>query len=200
MVGGFPACCAREVADGALAVVQDFDEAGARRSARTAKTSAGTGPCMPGGVYTRWRMWSPTLGGHGPTGLRRVTSRKNPRNPAERPTRWFSHSRLVRGRWGGESAAGGRLGNPAGQRGGLLHPGSHLRLVELVAFVDVDVARVLAPARTGRDRSQRRAAEEGHLDVVREGVGTPGTNPGPRCRTTACSTSRPCARWARSAR
>src|SRR3972149_5509124 len=28
-------------------------------------------------------------------------------------------------------AAGGRVGNPAGQRGGLLHPGRHLRLVEL---------------------------------------------------------------------
>jgi len=39
-----------------------------------------------------------------------------------------------------------------GQRGGLLHPVRHLRLVELVAFVDVDVARVslrlLAPGRT----------------------------------------------------
>ncbi len=31
-------------------------------------------------------------------------------------------------------------------------------------------ARVLALAGTGRDRSQRRAAEKGHLDVVREGV------------------------------
>src|SRR6202140_2664554 len=36
--------------------------------------------------------------------------------------------------------------------------------------MDVDVAGVLAPARTGWDRSQRRAAEEGHLDVAREGV------------------------------
>ena len=36
--------------------------------------------------------------------------------------------------------------------------------------MDVDVARVLALAGAGRDRSQRRAAEEGHLDVVREGV------------------------------
>src|ERR1700687_4909810 len=40
----------------------------------------------------------------------------------------------------------------AGQRGGLLHPVRHLRLVELVAFVDVDVARVLALAGAGRDR------------------------------------------------
>src|SRR5258706_6338036 len=58
----------------------------------------------------------------------------------------------------------------AGQRRGLLHPVRHLRLVELVAFVDVDVARVLALTGAGRDRLQRRAAEEGHLDVVREGV------------------------------
>src|SRR5436305_10389305 len=64
----------------------------------------------------------------------------------------------------------GVLGNPAGQRGGLPHPGSHLRLVELVAFVDVDVARVFAPARTRWHRSQRRAAEARHLEVVREGV------------------------------
>src|SRR4051794_25003328 len=32
-----------------------------------------------------------------------------------------------------------RLRNPAGQGGGLLHPVRHLRLVELVAFVDVEV-------------------------------------------------------------
>src|SRR6266436_905417 len=57
----------------------------------------------------------------------------------------------------------------AGQRGRLLHPVRHLRLVELVALVDVDVARVHALAGAGRDRSQRCAAEEGHLDVVREG-------------------------------
>src|SRR6266571_331234 len=58
----------------------------------------------------------------------------------------------------------------AGQRGGLLHPRRHLRLVELVAFSDVDVARVLALAGTGRDRLQRCAAEEGHLDVLREAM------------------------------
>src|SRR5258707_7923800 len=57
----------------------------------------------------------------------------------------------------------------AGQRGGLLHPVRHLRLVELVGLVDVDVARVLALAGAGRHRPQRRAAEEGHLDVAREG-------------------------------
>src|SRR5712672_110356 len=58
----------------------------------------------------------------------------------------------------------------ARQSRGLLHPVRHLRLVELVAFVDVDITRVLALAGAGRDRPQRRAAEEGHLDVVREGV------------------------------
>src|SRR5882672_990782 len=64
----------------------------------------------------------------------------------------------------------GRLRDPAGQRGCLLHPRRHLRVVELVAFADVDVARVLALARTGRERSQRRAAEEGYLDVPGEGM------------------------------
>jgi hypothetical protein len=74
--------------------------------------------------------------------------------------------------YGGEATEpqDGRLRDPAGQRGRLLHLRRHLRLVELVALADVDVARVLALAGTGRDRSQRRPAEEGHLDVVREGV------------------------------
>ena len=36
------------------------------------------------------------------------------------------------------------LRNPAGQLGGLLHPRRHLRLVELVAFADVDPARLHA--------------------------------------------------------
>src|SRR2546423_15438792 len=61
-----------------------------------------------------------------------------------------------------------RLRKPAGQRGGLLHPRRHLRLVEIV-LVDVDPARVLARA-SGWNGSQRRAAEEGHLDVVGEDV------------------------------
>jgi hypothetical protein len=66
-------------------------------------------------------------------------------------------------KWGRQQSAGGRLWNPAGQRGGLLHPIRHLRLVELVAFVDVDVARVLALAGAGRDWSQRRAAKNATL-------------------------------------
>src|SRR3972149_10871369 len=69
---------------------------------------------------------------------------------------------------GGDGVAGGRLGNPAGHRGGLLHPGRHLRLVEIV-LVDVDPARVLARA-SGWNGPQRRASEEGHLNVVGKDV------------------------------
>src|SRR5437867_1111137 len=58
----------------------------------------------------------------------------------------------------------------AGQCDGLLHPFRHLSFVEFVAFVDVDVAPVLALAGAGRDRTQRCAAEEGHFDIVREGM------------------------------
>jgi hypothetical protein len=43
------------------------------------------------------------------------------------------------------------LGNPAGQRGGLLHPRRHLRLVELVVFMDVEVAHFLVLGLAGRD-------------------------------------------------
>ncbi len=71
----------------------------------------------------------------------------------------------------GQLVMRGLLREPAGQRGGLLHPGRHLRLVELVVFVDVDPAHVLAAVRaTGRDRSQRLAVEEGHLNVASEDV------------------------------
>ena len=52
----------------------------------------------------------------------------------------------------------------------LLHPGGELDFVELVVLVDVEVARVLALAGTGRNRLQRRAAEEGQFDVVREAM------------------------------
>src|SRR5438128_10762004 len=91
-----------------------------------------------------------------------------PRSRRSRP--WGSAARETCGAGAKTDPQDGRLRNPAGQRGGLLHPRRHLRLVELVALVDVDVARVLALAGTGRDRSQRRAAEEGHLDVARKGV------------------------------
>lgn len=46
-----------------------------------------------------------------------------------------------------------RLRFPSGQSGGLLHPARHLFLVEFIAFVDVDPARLLAAlGAAGRDR------------------------------------------------
>src|SRR5262249_47807080 len=64
----------------------------------------------------------------------------------------------------------GRLGNPPGRRGGLLHPVCHLRLVELVAFTDVEVAHFLLLGFARGNRTQRCAAEEHHLDVFREAM------------------------------
>src|SRR4051812_9540248 len=64
----------------------------------------------------------------------------------------------------------GRLGNPAGRRGRLLHPVCHLRLVELVAFVDVEVAHFLLLRFARGNRTQRRATEESHFDVLREAM------------------------------
>src|SRR5205809_3464485 len=58
----------------------------------------------------------------------------------------------------------------AGQLAGLLHPSGELSFVELVVLMDVEVARVLALGLAGRDRTQRRAAEESPFDVVREGM------------------------------
>src|SRR5688572_8790758 len=46
--------------------------------------------------------------------------------------------------------------SPAGQRGRLFHPFRHLRFVELIVLVDIDVAHLLVLAGAGRDRSQRR--------------------------------------------
>ena len=51
-----------------------------------------------------------------------------------------------------------------------VHPVRELRLVELVVLVDVEVAHVLLLGLAGRDRTQRRAAEERHLDVVGEAM------------------------------
>jgi hypothetical protein len=48
----------------------------------------------------------------------------------------------------------GRLRDPAGQGGCLPDPRPHLRLVELVVLVDVDVAHVLVLGLAGRERSQ----------------------------------------------
>jgi hypothetical protein len=61
----------------------------------------------------------------------------------------------------------GRSHSFAGQLAGLLHPSGELSFVELVVLMDVEVARVLALGLAAGDRTQRRAAEESHFDVVR---------------------------------
>src|SRR6266852_9061680 len=58
----------------------------------------------------------------------------------------------------------------AGQLAGLLHPSGELSFVELVVLMDVEVARVLALGLAWGDRTQRRAAEESHLDVLRDAM------------------------------
>src|SRR5205823_5803540 len=58
----------------------------------------------------------------------------------------------------------------AGQLAGLLHPSGELSFVELVVLVDVEVAHFLLLGLPGGDRTQRRAAEESHLDVLREAM------------------------------
>src|SRR5262245_40122726 len=84
-----------------------------------------------------------------------------------KPALGFGGTRNV-WRWGEDRSSGRSARIPAGQRGDLLHLGRHLRLVKIV-LVDVDPARVLARA-SGWNGSQRRASEEGHLDVVGEDV------------------------------
>src|SRR5436190_485779 len=64
----------------------------------------------------------------------------------------------------------GRSHSFAGQLAGLLHPSGELSFVELVVLMDVEVARVLALGLAGGDRTQRRAAEESPLDVLREAM------------------------------
>src|SRR5262245_52841526 len=64
--------------------------------------------------------------------------------------------------WRGAAAASG---HPARQRGRLPEPRHQLCLVELVVLADVEGAHVLRRGLAGRDRAQRRAAEERHLDV-----------------------------------
>src|SRR5688572_3133453 len=63
-----------------------------------------------------------------------------------------------------------RLRIPAGQLGRLLDPARHEFLVEWFALANVEVAYVLLLRLSGREWPQRRAAEEGHLDVLREAV------------------------------
>src|SRR5207244_726641 len=64
----------------------------------------------------------------------------------------------------------GRSHSFAGQLAGLLHPSGKLSFVELVVLVDVEVAHFLLFGLDGRDRTQRRAAEESYLDVLREAM------------------------------
>src|SRR5436190_15704446 len=64
----------------------------------------------------------------------------------------------------------GRSHSFAGQLARLLHPTGELSFVKLVVRMDVEVARVLALGSAGRDRTQRRAAEESHFDVAREAM------------------------------
>ena len=58
----------------------------------------------------------------------------------------------------------------AGQFIRLLHPIGDLRFVKLIVLVDVKIAHILLLGLTGWERTQRRAAEEGHFDVFREAV------------------------------
>src|ERR1700680_1681789 len=62
------------------------------------------------------------------------------------------------------------LWDPAGQLRCLPNPTRDELFVELVVLIDVEVARVLALGLAGGDRTQRRAAEESHFDVVREAM------------------------------
>src|SRR4030081_1398297 len=62
----------------------------------------------------------------------------------------------------------GRSHSSAGQLAGLLHPSGELSFVELVVLMEVEVARILALGLAGGNRTQRRAAEESHFDVVRQ--------------------------------
>src|SRR5438874_3583300 len=58
----------------------------------------------------------------------------------------------------------------AGQLAGLLHPSGELCFVELVVLVDVEVAHFLLLGLAGGDRTQRNAAKESYLDVLREAM------------------------------
>src|SRR5882757_3464680 len=62
------------------------------------------------------------------------------------------------------------LRNPAWQLAGLLHPSGELSFVDLVVLVDVEVAHFLLLGLAGREWTQRRAAGESHLDVLREAM------------------------------
>ena len=69
----------------------------------------------------------------------------------------------------------------------MLHPSGELSFVELVVLMEVEVARVLALGFARGDRTQRRAAEESHLDVLREAMDAEEPSPGPLSRTAMSS-------------
>src|ERR1700682_1448195 len=58
----------------------------------------------------------------------------------------------------------------ARQSARLLHPGDELGFVELVVLMDVEAAHLFALGPAGRNTTQRRAAEESHLHVLREAM------------------------------
>src|SRR3981081_887341 len=58
----------------------------------------------------------------------------------------------------------------AGQLAGLLHPSGELSFVDRGVLVEVEVAHLLLLGLTGGDRTQRRAAEKSHFDVLREAM------------------------------
>src|SRR5205807_4295967 len=64
----------------------------------------------------------------------------------------------------------GRSHSFAGQLAGLLHPSGELSFVDLVVLVDVEVAHFLLLGLDGGEWTQRRAAEESHLDVLRDAM------------------------------
>src|SRR5438094_3140259 len=69
-----------------------------------------------------------------------------------------------------QSPRTGRSHSFAGQLAGLLHPSGELSFVELVVLGDVEVAHFLLIGLDRGNRTQRHAAEESHLDVLRNAM------------------------------
>src|SRR6185369_5799848 len=74
------------------------------------------------------------------------------------------------GQWPSRSAMARSSALPARDRGRLPDPRCQLSLVQGLVLVDVEVAHFLVLGLSGGSRTQRRAAEERHLDVLREAV------------------------------
>src|SRR5262245_49865941 len=68
------------------------------------------------------------------------------------------------------AATSAALHSLTGQLARLLHPRSELRLIELIVFADVEVANLVVFGFPRRSWTQRRAAEERHLYVLREAM------------------------------